>query len=127
MRGAPSAAFVPARNAVFLALAAAEAAGIGAREVHIGVNALDYSGYPDCRPQFIAAFEAMLAQAMPAPPRIVAPLLTMSKPQIGALARELGLGPGDTWSCYDPQYRSGGVQPCGVCDACKLHAHAWED
>ena len=127
MRSAgPSPAFLPARNAVFLVLAAAEAAGVGATELWLGVNALDYSGYPDCRPEFLAAFEEMLARAMPDPPKVVAPLVERTKPQIAALARELGIGPGDTWSCYDPQLGEGGVTPCSICDACKLHAYAWE-
>jgi 7-cyano-7-deazaguanine synthase len=128
MRSAgPSPAFLPARNAVFLVLAAAEAAGVGASELWLGVNALDYSGYPDCRPEFLAAFEEMLARAMPDPPRVVAPLVEHTKPQIAALARGLGIGPGDTWSCYDPQLSDEGVTPCRVCDACKLHAYAWEN
>jgi 7-cyano-7-deazaguanine synthase len=122
----PSAAFLPARNAVFLTLAAAEAAGVGARELWLGVNALDYSGYPDCRPEFIAAFQAMLDLAMPDAPRVVAPLQHHTKPQIAALARELGLGRDETWSCYDPQLDGGAVKPCGLCDACKLHAYAWD-
>jgi 7-cyano-7-deazaguanine synthase len=126
MRSAPSAAFLPARNAVFLILAAAEAAGIGASELWLGVNALDYSGYPDCRPEFLAAFEAMLAQAMPDPPQLVAPLVEKTKPQIAVLARELGLSREETWSCYDPQLREGGVLPCGICDACQLNHFAWE-
>ena len=126
MRSAgPSPAFLPARNAVFLVLAAAEAAGIGATELWLGVNALDYSGYPDCRPEFLAAFEEMLARAMPGPPKVVAPLVERTKPQIAALARELGIGEGDTWSCYDPQIGAAGVTPCNICDACKLHAYAW--
>jgi 7-cyano-7-deazaguanine synthase len=127
MRSAgPSPAFLPARNAVFLVLAAAEAAGIGASEIWLGVNALDYSGYPDCRPEFLAAFEAMLARAMPDPPKLVAPLVDKTKPQIATLARELGIAPGDTWSCYDPQLGAAGVTPCRICDACRLHAYAWE-
>jgi 7-cyano-7-deazaguanine synthase len=126
MAQAPSAAFLPARNAVFLTLAAAQAAGVGARELWLGVNALDYSGYPDCRPEFLAAFEAMLAAAMPDPPRLAAPLVHKTKPEIAALARNLGLARGETWSCYDPQLAADGVRPCAVCDACKLHSHAWD-
>jgi 7-cyano-7-deazaguanine synthase len=126
MRSAgPSPAFLPARNAVFLVLAAAEAAGTGATELWLGVNALDYSGYPDCRPEFLASFEEMLARAMPEPPRVVAPLVEQTKPQIATLAHELGIGEGDTWSCYDPQLGADGVTPCRICDACKLHAYAW--
>jgi 7-cyano-7-deazaguanine synthase len=119
--------FVPGRNAVFLALACAEAAGAGANEVWLGVNALDYSGYPDCRESFLESFRAMWAEAVPNPPRIVAPLLTMTKPQIAALAGELGLKRGDTWSCYAPDFSEKKPQPCGRCDACRLHDHAWQD
>lgn len=119
--------FVPGRNAVFLALACAEAAGAGATEVWLGVNALDYSGYPDCRESFLDAFRTMWAEAVPNPPRIVAPLVTMTKPQIAALARELGLKQGDTWSCYAPDFSGGAPKPCGHCDACRLHEHAWQD
>jgi 7-cyano-7-deazaguanine synthase len=126
MSATPSSAFLPARNAVFLTLAAAQAAGVGATELWLGVNALDYSGYPDCRPKFLAAFEVMLAAAVPAPPRVVAPLVSKTKPQIAELAHTLGIGPGETWSCYDPQLTPAGIQPCAVCDACKLHAHAWQ-
>jgi 7-cyano-7-deazaguanine synthase len=119
--------FVPGRNAVFLALACAEASGAGAREVWLGVNAVDYSGYPDCRESFLAAFRAMWAEAVPNGPRVVAPLVTLTKPEIAALARELGLKPGDTWSCYAPEERDGTAVPCGHCDACLLHAHAWAE
>lgn len=119
--------FVPGRNAVFLSLACAEAAGAGATEVWLGVNALDYSGYPDCRESFLDAFRAMWAEAVPSPPRIVAPLVTMTKPQIAALAGELGLKPGDTWSCYAPNNTGVKPRPCGHCDACRLHAHAWQE
>ncbi len=119
--------FVPGRNAVFLALACAEAAGVGAVEVWLGVNALDYSGYPDCRESFLDAFRAMWAEAVPTPPRIVAPLVTMTKPQIAALAKELGLKPGDTWSCYAPDFSASEPKPCGRCDACRLHDYAWQE
>ncbi len=119
--------FLPGRNAVFLALACAEAAGIGANEVWLGVNAVDYSGYPDCRESFLGAFRKMWAEAVPTPPRIVAPLVMLTKPQIAALARDLGLKHGDTWSCYAPEMSPQGPQPCGHCDACLLHEHAWRD
>ncbi len=119
--------FLPGRNAVFLALACAEAAGAGANEVWLGVNAVDYSGYPDCRGSFLEAFRAMWKEAVPTPPRIVAPLVRLSKPQIAALAGELGLAPGDTWSCYAPEEKNDATRPCGHCDACLLHAHAWDD
>jgi 7-cyano-7-deazaguanine synthase len=119
--------FVPGRNAVFLALACAEAAGADADEVWLGVNAVDYSGYPDCRESFLQAFRAMWAEAVPNGPRIVAPLVTLTKPEIASLARELGLNPGETWSCYAPDLRGDEPQPCGHCDACLLHTHAWAD
>lgn len=119
--------FLPGRNAVFLALACAEAAGIGATEVWLGVNAVDYSGYPDCRGSFLDAFRAMWAEAVPHPPKIVAPLVTLTKPQIAALAKDLGLNPGETWSCYAPDVTDSGTEPCGHCDACLLHAHAWRE
>lgn len=126
IRARVSPAFLPGRNAVFLTLACAEAAGVGAGEVWIGVNSLDFSGYPDCRPEFIAAFTAMIAIAMPSGPKIVAPLLHMTKPQIAAAARRLGMAPGDTWSCYQPQFTAKGIVPCDKCDACVLHEHAWK-
>ena len=119
--------FVPGRNAVFLALACAEAAGIGATEVWLGVNAVDYSGYPDCRETFLQAFRAMWAEAVPNPPRIVAPLVKLTKPAIAALASDLGLKQGDTWSCYAPDLSGPEPAPCGRCDACLLHAHAWAE
>jgi 7-cyano-7-deazaguanine synthase len=119
--------FVPGRNAVFLALACAEAAGLGATEVWLGVNAVDYSGYPDCRESFLQSFRAMWAEAVPHPPRIVAPLVQMTKPQIAALAYELGLSQGDTWSCYAPETTGNQPVPCGHCDACHLHDLAWQD
>ncbi|MDX2224905.1 MAG: 7-cyano-7-deazaguanine synthase [Rhodospirillaceae bacterium] len=125
MRRAIAPTFLPGRNAVFLALACAEAAGIGAAEVWLGVNAVDYSGYPDCRQSFLDAFAAMWAEAVPHPPRLVAPLVQKTKPEIAALARTLGLARGDTWSCYAPVSTPAGPQPCGACDACILHDHAW--
>ncbi|MHB1204679.1 MAG: 7-cyano-7-deazaguanine synthase QueC [Rhodospirillaceae bacterium] len=118
--------FVPGRNAVFLALACAEAAGVGAGEVWLGVNAVDYSGYPDCRESFLQSFRAMWAEAVPSPPRVVAPLVTLTKPEIAALARDLGLSRGETWSCYAPDLSGGTAVPCGHCDACLLHNHAWD-
>jgi 7-cyano-7-deazaguanine synthase len=119
--------FVPGRNAIFLALACAEAAGIGATEVWLGVNAVDYSGYPDCRESFLQAFRGMWAEAGPNPPRIVAPLVKLTKPKIATLAQELGLKHGDTWSCYAPDLSGPAPAPCGHCDACLLHTHAWAE
>ena len=126
MRSGISPAFLPMRNAVFLTLACAEATGVGADEVWIGVNALDFSGYPDCRPEFIDSFAHMVRAAAPAGPTVSAPLLNMTKPQIAAEARRLGLAPGDTWSCYQPAFTAKGIAPCGKCDACVLHDHAWQ-
>jgi 7-cyano-7-deazaguanine synthase len=125
MSASVSPAFLPARNAVFLSIACAHAAGIGAEEIHVGINSVEYSGYPDCTPEFFSAFSAMMAIANPDGARIVAPLLRMNKPKIAALARDLGIGENDTWSCYRPTVRDGSVSPCGQCDACRLHEYAW--
>lgn len=127
IRSSVSPAFLPARNAVFLILACAEATGIGADEVWIGVNAIDFSGYPDCRPEFIEAFRTMINAAIPGGPKVVSPLLGLSKPAIAAEARRVGLAPSDTWSCYQPQFTQHGISPCGQCDACILHDHAWRE
>jgi 7-cyano-7-deazaguanine synthase len=120
-----SSAFLPGRNAVFLTLGCAEAVGIGASEVWIGVNSVDYSGYPDCRPEFVEEFQKMISLAIPRAPQIVAPLVHMSKPEIAEEAARLGLVPGDTWSCYRPAETINGFEPCGRCDACVLHEYAW--
>jgi 7-cyano-7-deazaguanine synthase len=115
--------YVPARNTVFLALALAWAEVLGARDIVIGVNALDYSGYPDCRPEFIAAFErlASLATARGVHGerfRVHAPLQMMTKAEIVRRGTALGLDYGLTHSCYDP----GPAGPCGHCDSCVLRA-----
>lgn len=127
IRSGISPAFLPARNAVFLTLACAEATGIEASEVWIGVNAVDFSGYPDCRPEFISAFQKMAHAAVPGGPQVVAPLIKLSKPAIAKEARRLGMAPGDTWSCYQPKFTASGIVPCGQCDACVLHSHAWHN
>jgi 7-cyano-7-deazaguanine synthase len=116
--------YVPARNTVFLSLALGWAEVIGATDIVIGVNALDYSGYPDCRPEYIAAFERLAGLATRAGVdgarfTIHAPLLTMSKADIIRRGVELGLDYGLTHSCYDPD-ASG--RPCGRCDSCALRA-----
>jgi 7-cyano-7-deazaguanine synthase len=116
--------YVPARNTVFLALALGWAEVLGARDIFIGVNALDYSGYPDCRPEYIAAFErlASLATAQGvqgAAFRIHAPLQNFTKADIIRTGRELGLDYGLTHSCYDPGPDG---RPCGHCDSCTLRA-----
>jgi 7-cyano-7-deazaguanine synthase len=120
-----SPAFLPARNALLLSVACAHASGIDAREVHTGLNCIEFSGYPDCTVEFLESFKAMMAIANPGGPRIVAPLHMLSKPNIAKLARSLGIGQHDTWSCYRPQLVEGAVTPCHRCDACRLHDHAW--
>jgi len=125
MRASVSPAFLPGRNVLFLSIACAHASGIRADEVHIGLNAVEYSGYPDCTPQFLETFIAMMAEGNPGGPKIVAPLLHLSKPDIAKMARDLGVGKHDTWSCYKPKLEEGTVTPCGECDACRLHEHAW--
>ena len=116
--------YVPARNTVFLSLALAWAEVVGATAIVIGVNALDYSGYPDCRPEFIAAFERLARLATRAgvegrPLSIHTPLIELSKADIIRLGLSLGLDYGLTHSCYDPLPGGG---PCGHCDSCRLRA-----
>ena len=121
-RGIP-ATYVPARNTVLLSLALAWAEVLCAAEIWIGVNAIDYSGYPDCRPEFIEAFQSLAGLATKTAveggqvPKIVAPLLEMGKREIVLAGVELGLDHGLTFSCYDP---SDAGEPCGRCDACQL-------
>ena len=114
--------YVPARNTVFLSLALAWAEAAGATDLFIGVNALDYSGYPDCRPDFIRAFEDMAAQATKAGVEgarftVHTPLIDMSKADIVREAARLGVDLGTTWSCYDPTPEG---RHCGACDSCRL-------
>lgn len=125
IRAGVSPAFLPGRNLIFISLALAEAVGVGAKEVWIGVNDIDFSGYPDCRPSFIEACQLAALEAIPDGPRVSAPLMGMSKPDIARLARRLGLQHGETWSCYRPELHAGGVVACGKCDACVLEQHAW--
>ena len=117
--------YVPARNTIFLAYALAHAEVIGARDIYIGVNALDYSGYPDCRPPFIAAFQAAarLGSRL-ADLTIRAPLLRLTKAEIIARGQALRVDFGMTISCYDPD-PSG--RACGHCDACLLRLRAFAD
>lgn len=115
--------YVPARNTVFLSLALAWAEVLGASDIFLGVNAIDYSGYPDCRPEYIAAFQAMANLATKAGVegtqrlRIHTPLIELSKAGIVKLASSLGLDFRLTSSCYDPGERG---RPCGKCDSCLL-------
>jgi 7-cyano-7-deazaguanine synthase len=116
--------YVPARNTIFLSLALGWAEVLDARDIVIGVNALDYSGYPDCRPEFIGAFERLANLATKAGVegasfRVHTPLLTLGKADIIRRGLELGLDYGLTHSCYDP---SPDGRPCGACDSCVLRA-----
>jgi 7-cyano-7-deazaguanine synthase len=121
--------YVPARNTIFLSLALGWAEVLGARDIVIGVNALDYSGYPDCRPEFIAAFERLADLATRAGVeggrfRVHAPLLALGKADIIRRGLELGLDYGLTHSCYDPLP---GGRPCGACDSCVLRARGFRE
>lgn len=121
--------YVPARNLVFLSLAAGLAEVVGANDLFIGVNAIDYSGYPDCRPEFIASFEKTVNLATKAgaeghPFRIHAPLATMSKAQIIKLGTRLGVDYALTSSCYDPDEQG---RACGACDSCILRKQGFHD
>ena len=119
--------YVPARNTVFLAFALGYAEVSGASAIVIGANALDYSGYPDCRPEYLEAFERMANLATKAgvegrTVKVLAPLLHMSKRDIVATAHRLKAPIGRTWSCY-----RGGRQPCGTCESCVLRAKGFAE
>lgn len=119
--------YVPARNTIFLSFGLSYAEAIGARAVLIGANALDYSGYPDCRPDYIRAFQKVFKWGTKAGRegkeiKIVAPLLKLSKPEIVKLGDRLGVPWGLTWSCY-----RGGDRPCGRCDSCRLRAKGFRE
>jgi 7-cyano-7-deazaguanine synthase len=131
--GGVPATYVPARNTVLLALALAWAEALGARDLFLGVNAVDYSGYPDCRPEFLRAFEGLAALATAAGAergarfRVHAPLLALSKKAIVLRAEELGVDLGLTHTCYDPLLRDGRWLACGVCDACTLRLKGFRE
>ena len=121
--------YVPARNTIFLSLALGLAEASGARDIFIGVNALDYSGYPDCRPEFIAEFEKLANLGTKAGVEgesftIHAPLQQMSKAEIAREAQRLGLDAGLSHSCYDPLPDG---RHCGQCDACRLRAKGFAE
>ena len=122
--------YVPARNTIFLSFALAWAEVLGAREIYIGVNALDYSGYPDCRPEYIAAYERMANLATrggvegTAPVRIATPLIALTKAEIIRLGTSLGVDYGLTTSCYDPAPDG---RACGHCDACLLRLRGFAE
>src|SRR4051794_15411448 len=115
--------YVPARNTIFLSFALAWAEVLGANDIFIGVNALDYSGYPDCRPEYVAAYEAMARLATKAavegapPLQLHAPLIALTKADIIRVGMGLGVDYGMTISCYDPDAAGGA---CGRCDSCRL-------
>ncbi|EQD74581.1 Exoenzyme S synthesis protein B/queuosine synthesis [mine drainage metagenome] len=118
--------YVPARNTLLLALALGYAESHGLRHLYLGANAIDYSGYPDCRPAFLRAFERLAARATRAGTeggvrfRVEAPLLRLSKAQIVRLGERFGVPWALTWSCY-----AGGDRPCGRCDSCRLRARGF--
>ena len=122
--------YVPARNTIFLSFALAWSEVLGSSDIFIGVNALDYSGYPDCRPEFIEAFEKMASLATKAGVegrqalKIHTPLIAMTKAQIIKKGLELGVDYGLTSSCYDP---SAAGKPCGECDSCVLRRKGFEE
>ena len=121
--------YVPARNLIFLSLTVGFAEASGASDIFIGVNALDYSGYPDCRPEFIASFAETARLATKAgvegsPFAVHAPLQHMGKAEIAAEAARLGLDPAWSWSCYDPQPDG---RACGLCDSCRLRLKGFAD
>jgi 7-cyano-7-deazaguanine synthase len=119
--------YVPARNTVMLAIALGYAEVTEANDIFVGVNAVDYSGYPDCRPEYIRAFEAMAALATKAgvegnPVRIHAPLIDLTKPEIIETGLRLGVDYSETHSCYDPDAAG---RACGRCDACQIRLAAF--
>ncbi|HKX22075.1 MAG TPA: 7-cyano-7-deazaguanine synthase QueC [Rhizorhapis sp.] len=121
--------YVPARNTIFLSLALGLAEARDVRDIFIGVNALDYSGYPDCRPEFIRSFEMTAKLGTRAGVEgesftIHAPLQHMSKAQIAAEAHRLGMDAGLSWSCYDP---TSDGKHCGLCDSCRLRHKGFEE
>jgi len=130
MSGEIPVTYVPARNTIFLSFALAWAETIEASDIFIGVNALDYSGYPDCRPEYIAAFEGMANLATKAAVEgqthitVHTPLIKLSKAEIVKLAAELGLDFALTHSCYDP---GPGGRACGACDSCLLRKKGFEE
>ena len=117
LKGIPT-TYVPARNTIFLSFALSYAEAIGAKAIFIGANAIDFSGYPDCRPEFYKAFQKMAQKGIKASRiKVYTPLIRMTKEQIVRLGYKLGAPLDLTWSCY-----AGGSKPCGVCDSCRLRA-----
>ena len=121
--------YVPARNTVLLSLALAWAEVLGAEAIFVGANAVDYSGYPDCRPEYLAAFEAMANLATKAAAegrriQVRGPLVDLPKAAIVKLALELGVDPAATVSCYQPDAEG---RACGACDACRIRKKGFEE
>ncbi len=116
--------YVPGRNTVFIAIALSLAEAKGAEAIYLGINAVDYSGYPDCRPDYLAAFQKLAALSSKVgvegnAPQLIAPLVMDSKVDIVRRAKRLGVPIELTWSCYQ-----GGETPCGVCDSCRIRDRA---
>lgn len=116
--------YVPGRNTVFIAVGLSLAEAIAAERIYLGINAVDYSGYPDCRPEYLAAFQTLADLATKAGleghgAKLTAPLVSMTKTDIVNTALELGVPIELTWSCYQ-----GGAEPCGVCDSCRIRDRA---
>lgn len=128
VRGGIPPTYVPARNTIFLALALGVAESAACDAIVVGINALDYSGYPDCRPEYLRAFRRLARLATRAgverhaEPRVEAPLLRLRKSEIVRLGERLGVPWGLTWSCY-----RGGRRPCGRCDSCRLRARGFRE
>lgn len=120
--------YVPARNTIFLSIALGWAETVGARDIFIGVSAVDYSGYPDCRPAFVKAFEraanlgTRVADISKEEYRVHAPLVDLTKSQTVEMGLRLGVDFSKTWTCYDPGERG---EPCGECDSCRLRARGF--
>jgi 7-cyano-7-deazaguanine synthase len=132
VEGAIPSTYVPARNTIFLAFALGVAEIGGAREIWIGANAVDYSGYPDCRPAFLEAFERMANLATKAALEgatiaVRAPLVSLSKAEIIRAGVGLGVDYAATWSCYDPQEGPSGMSACGRCDSCRLRKRGFDE
>ncbi len=128
MAGQIPVTYVPARNTIMLSIALGFAEVIGSQDIYVGVNAVDYSGYPDCRPEYIRAFEKLAALATKAgvegkPTRIHVPLIQLTKQEIIKRGMELGVDYGLTHSCYDPDSEG---MPCGRCDSCRIRTSAFE-
>jgi 7-cyano-7-deazaguanine synthase len=121
--------YVPARNTIFLSLALAFAEAVGARDIFIGVSSVDYSGYPDCRPEFIDAFEKAANLGTKAADdkslfRIHTPVMSLTKGETVLLGNQLGVDFSLTWTCYDPTPEG---KPCGLCESCQLRAKGFEE